>query len=121
MCHNSDEVAVGNWGKYTSATSGTAMNTTPAAPFLPFMAGLRLLDFDQLINKPIHHDASWPAMPTKLPSDIPKFESLARKDPTNHVRSFHMWCSSNSITDDFFHLRLFQHTLIGEPSKWYVD
>ena len=60
-------------------------------------------------------------MPTKLPSDIPKFEGIAGENPTNHVRSFHMWCSSNSITDDSVHLRLFQRMLIGEASKWYVD
>ena len=60
-------------------------------------------------------------MPTKLPLDIPKFEGLVGEDPTNHVRSFHMWCSSNSITDDSVRLRLFQHTLTREASKWYVD
>ena len=32
-----------------------------------------------------------------------------------------MWCSSNSITDDSICLRLFQRTLTGEASKWYVD
>ena len=104
-----------------TATSGTAIGTTSAAPLLPFMAGLRLPDFDQLINKPIHHDASWPAMPTKLHSNIPKFEGLAGEDPSNHVQSFHMWCSSNSIIDDSNHLRLLQRMLTGEASKWYVD
>ena len=74
-----------------------------------------------MINDPIHYDASWLAMPTKLPSEIPKFEGLVGEDPSNHVRSFHMWCSSTSITDDFVRLRLFQRTLIGATSKWYVD
>ena len=60
-------------------------------------------------------------MPTKLPSKIPKFEGLAGEDPTNHVRYFHMWCSSNSIIDDSVRLQLFQRTLTGEASKWYVD
>ena len=32
-----------------------------------------------------------------------------------------MWCSSNSITDDSIRLRLFQRTLTGEASKWYVE
>ena len=90
------------------------------SPLLPYMAGLSLPDFNQLINDPIHHDTSWPAMPNKLPYEIPKFEGFAGEDPTNHVRSFHMWCSSNSITDDTIHLRLFQHTT-GKASKWYVD
>lgn len=60
-------------------------------------------------------------MPTKLPSDIPKFEGNVGDHPTNHVRSFHMWCSSNSLTDDYIRLQLFQHTLIGDTAKWYVD
>ena len=104
-----------------TTTSGTATGTTLAAPVLPFLAGLSLPDLDRLINDPIHHDASWPAMPTKLPSEIPKFEGHAGEDPSNHVRSFHMWCSSTSITDDSVRLRLFQRTLTGAASKWYVD
>ena len=104
-----------------TTTRGTTTGTTSASPMLPFLAGLSLPDLDRLTNDPIHHDASWLAMLKKLPSDIPKFERLAGEDPSNHVRSFHMWCSSNSITDDSFCLRLFQHVLTGEASKWYVD
>ena len=100
-----------------NTTSGTVTGTIPAAPLLPYMAGLSLLDFNLLINDPIFHDVGWTIMPTKLPSDIPKFEGLAREDPTNHVQSFHMWCSSNSITDDSVRLRLFQRTLTDEASK----
>lgn len=104
-----------------NTTSGTATGTTPAAPLLPYMAGLSLPDFNELINDPIHHDASWPAMPTQLCSDIPKFEGIGGEDPTNHVRSFHMWFSSNSIIDDSVCIRLSQCMLIGEAYKWYVD
>ena len=104
-----------------NVTSGIATGTTSAVPLLPYMAGLSLPDFNQLINDPIHHDVGWPAMPTKLPSDIPKFEGLAGEYPSKHVRSFHMWCSSNSITDDSIRLQLFQRTLTGVTSKWYVD
>lgn len=60
-------------------------------------------------------------MPTKLPLDIPKFEGNPGEDPTNHVRSFHMWCSSNSITEDSIYLHLFQCTLARVAAKWYVD
>ena len=60
-------------------------------------------------------------MPNKLPSDIPKFKGNTREDPTNHVFSFYMWCSSNSITDDSIFFRLFQRTFTGEAMKWYVD
>ena len=93
----------------------------PQRGFTWATVGVGLPDFSQLINDPIHHDPGWPTMPTKLPSDIPKFEGTAGEDPTNHVHSFHMWCSSNSITDDSVHLRLFRHTLTREDSKWCVD
>ena len=98
--------------------------TTTAAPShinlgsnLPFMA----LDLTQLTNDPIHHQTFWPPMPTKLPSDIPKFEGKAEECPQNHIMMFHLWCSSNSIVDDSIRLRLFQRTLTGAAAKWYIE
>lgn len=35
--------------------------------------------------------------------------------------TFHLCCSSNSITDDTIRLRLFQRTLTGPTTKWYID
>ena len=66
-------------------TSGTATGTPSTTPFLPFIEGLSLPDLNQLINDPICHDVSWPAMPTKLVFDIPKLEGLAGEDPSNHI------------------------------------
>jgi hypothetical protein len=60
-------------------------------------------------------------MPTKLPSDIPKFEGKLGEDHANHVMTFHLWFSSNNIMDDSICLRLFQRTLTGPSAKWYVD
>jgi hypothetical protein len=60
-------------------------------------------------------------MPTKLPSDIPKFEGKSGEDPANHVMTFHLWFSSNNIMDESIRLRLFQCTLTGPSTKWYVD
>ena len=60
-------------------------------------------------------------MPTKLPSDIPKFEGKVGECPQNHIMMFHLWCSSNSIVDDSIRLRLFQRTLIGVAAKWYIE
>ena len=60
-------------------------------------------------------------MPTKLPSDIPNFEGKARECPQNHIMTFHLWCSSNSIVDNSIMLRLFQCTLTGATTKWYVE
>ena len=59
-------------------------------------------------------------MPTKLPLDISKFKKKAGKCPQNHIMTFHLWCSSNSIVDDSIMLRLFQRTLTGVGSKWYI-
>ena len=88
---------------------------------LPFMAHLNLPDLDRLTNDPICHQDFWPPMPTKLPLDIPKFEGKARECPQNHIMTFHLWCSSNSIIDNSLRLRLFQRTLTGAAAKWYIE
>jgi hypothetical protein len=88
---------------------------------MPYLASLNIPDLTKLTNDPILHNPNWPAMPTKLPSDIPKFEGKAGDDPANHVMTFHLWCSSNSIMEDSVRLRLFQRTLTGPSAKWYVE
>ena len=102
--------------------------TTMAAPShiklgsnFHFMACLNLSDLSRLTNDPIRHQNFWPPMPTKLPSDIPKFEGKAGECPQNHIMMFHLLCSSNSIVDDSIRLRLFQCTLTGAASKWYIE
>ena len=59
-------------------------------------------------------------VPTKIPMDIPKFEGKSGEDPGEHITTFHIWCSLNSLNDDSFCLRLFQCTLIGPATKWYI-
>jgi hypothetical protein len=88
---------------------------------LPFLATLDLPDLSRLTNDPIHHSSGWPAIPAKLPSDIPKFDGKSGEDPNNHVMTFHLWCSSNSLMDDSIRLRLFQRTLTGSAAKWYIE
>ena len=73
------------------------------------------------MNDPMSHNQEWPAIPNKLPSDIPKFEGKAGEDPGEHVTTFHLWCSSNSLHDDSIRLRLFQRTLTGPSMKWYTE
>jgi hypothetical protein len=90
-------------------------------PKLPFLVTLHLPDLTRLLNDPICHDLRWPPMPTKLPSDIPKFEAKPNEDLGYHVTTFHLWCSSNSLKDDSVQLRLFQRTLIGSVAKWYIE
>lgn len=51
-----------------------AQTTATAGSTMPFMASLNLPDLGKLFNEPIAHDATWPAMPAKLPLDILKFE-----------------------------------------------
>jgi hypothetical protein len=88
---------------------------------LPFLATLDLPDLSRILNDPIRHSPQWPAIPAKLPSDIPKFDGKAGEDPNNHVMTFHLWCSSNSLMDDSIRLRLFQRTLTGSAAKWYIE
>jgi hypothetical protein len=88
---------------------------------LPFLATLDLPDLSRILNDPIRHSPQWPAIPAKLPSDIPKFDGKVGEDPNNHVMTFHLWCSSNSLMDDSIRLRLFQRTLTGSAAKWYIE
>jgi hypothetical protein len=88
---------------------------------LPFLATLDLPDLSRILNDPISHSPHWPVIPAKLPSDIPKFDGKSGEDPNNHVMTFHLWCSSNSLMDDSVRLRLFQRTLTGSAAKWYIE
>jgi hypothetical protein len=88
---------------------------------LPFIAILDLLDLSRNLNDPIHHSPQWPAIPAKLPSDIPKFDRKVGEDPNNHVMTFHLWFSSNLLMDDSIHLSLFQRTLTCSAAKWYIE
>jgi hypothetical protein len=72
------------------------------------------------MNDPMCHDLAWPPIPTKLHSDIPKFEGNNGEDPGDDVTTFHLWCSSNSLNDDSIRLKLFQCTLMGVTTEWYI-
>jgi hypothetical protein len=93
----------------------------PPNPPIPYLTSLNIHNLTKLMNDPILHDPTWPNMPTKLPFDIPKFEGKSGEYPANHVMTFHLWCSSNNTMDDSIHLSLFQRTLVGPSTKWYVD
>ena len=82
---------------------------------------LNLPDLLIFMNDPVSHDPTCPTVPTKLPSNIRKFERKDGEDPGEHVRTFHLWCSSNSLHNDSIHLRLFQCTLTGPAEKWYIE
>jgi hypothetical protein len=108
-------------GSGTQPSHTMAGTNPPLPPHMPYLASLNIPNMCKLINEPILHDPSWPNMAIKLPSDIPKFEGKSGEDPANHITTFHLWCSSNNIMDDPVCLRLFQCTLTGPSTKWYVD
>ena len=93
----------------------------PAQPRLPFLEMLNLPDLSRLTNDPVSYDPAWPTVPAKLPSDILKFEGKLGEDLSEHVTTFHLWCSSNSLHEDSIRLRLFQRTLTGPAMKWYIE
>jgi hypothetical protein len=66
---------------YNPRPSFQAAHQSMTQPRLPFLETLHFPDLSKLMNDPIHHDPSWPAVPTKLPSDIPKFEGKSGEDP----------------------------------------
>jgi hypothetical protein len=104
-----------------SQTPGPFFPGYQQQPKLPFLVNFHLLYLTRLLNDPIFHDPCWPPMPMKFPFDIPKFEAKPKEYPGDHVTTFHIWCSSNSMKDDSAHFRLFQHTLIGSAMKWYIE
>jgi hypothetical protein len=85
------------------------------------MSTLNMLYLSRLMNEPVHHDPTWPPVPTKIPSDIPKFKDKTSEDPSDHVTNFHLWFSSNSLNDDYIRLILFHRTLMGVTAKWYIE
>ena len=56
-----------------------------------------------------------------MPSDIPKFDGKPDEDPKNHVMTFPLWFSSNSLMDGLIRLRIFQRNLTGISAKWYIE
>jgi hypothetical protein len=106
-----------SWQPGASQNPGPFFHDHNQQPKLPFLATLHFLDLTRLLNDPIYHDLRWPPMPTKLPSNIPKFKTKSNEDPGDHVTTFHLWCSSNSLKDDSVQLHLFQRTLIGSVVK----
>jgi hypothetical protein len=92
-----------------------------AATLTPFLAMLNLSDLSKLMNDPMHHNPPWPPVPAKLPLYISKLKGKTGEDLGDHVTTFHLWCSSNSLNEYSIHLRLVQHILIGVTAKWYIE
>ena len=88
---------------------------------LPFLAILELSDLSKLTNDPILHHPTWPLIPVKIPTDIPKFEGKTGDDPSSHITTYHLWCVSNPMLNDSVKLHLFPHTLTGNAAKWFIE
>jgi hypothetical protein len=88
---------------------------------LHFLATLNLPDLYRILNDPILHSPHWPVIPAKLPSEIPTFDGQAGEYPNNHVMTFHLRCSSNSLLDDSIRMQIFQRNLTGSVAKWYIE
>ena len=123
----SQSVAGGNLA-FTFGNQGESISTSqdhtfqaPVRPKIPFLANLNFPYLSKLMNDPVRHDSSWPPLPTKLPSDIPKFEGKVGEDPGDHITTFHLCCSSNSLNDDTVWLILFQITLTSAIEMWYIE
>ena len=59
----------------------------------------------------------WLVVPNMLPLEIPKFNEKPGEDPSTHVITYHLWCSSKSLNDDSVRLLLFQHTLTSPTAQ----
>lgn len=87
----------------------------------PLIATLEFPDLSRLTNDLIYHSPRWPTIPAKLLSDIPEFNGNPEEDLSTHVMTYHLWCSSISLNDEYICLQLFQRTLTSTKTKWYVE
>ena len=110
----------GNLGARLSSSQNPQYQAL-AGPILPFLEILNLIDLSKLMKDHVHHNLTWPLVPIKLPSDIPKFEGKTGEDMGNHVTTFHLLFSSISLNDDSIQLRLYQYTLTRFVVKWYIE
>ena len=55
----------------------------------------------------ISYSPWWSVIPQKLPLEIPKFNENPGEVSLTHVITYHFWCSSNSLNDDYVRLRIF--------------
>jgi hypothetical protein len=110
-----------SWQPGASQNPGPSFHVNTLQPKLPFLETLHLPEFLRLLNIMIYHDLHWPPMPTKFPLDITKFKGKPGEYMGDHVTTFHLWCSSNALKDNYVQLCLFQCTLIGGVVKWYIE
>jgi hypothetical protein len=77
--------------------------------------------FSKLINEPMCRNPSWPPIPKNIPSDIPKYEGKTGEDLGDYITTFHLWCLSNCLNDDSICFKIFECTLMGVTTKWYIE
>ena len=62
----------------------------PAQPRLPFLATWNLPNLSRLMNDHVSHNPTWLVVPSKIPSDIPKFKCKVGEDLGEHITAFHL-------------------------------
>jgi hypothetical protein len=93
-----------SWQLGANQTPGPLFPGYHQQPKLPFLETLHFPNLTRLLNDSICHDPRWPPMLTKFPSNIPKFEAKPSTYPGDHVTTFHLWCSSNSLKENSLQL-----------------
>jgi hypothetical protein len=63
-----------SWQPGSSQNPDSSFPLNSLQPRLPFLENIHFPYLSRLLNDLICHDPRWPPMPTKFPSDIPKFE-----------------------------------------------
>lgn len=107
--------------QYETHPSGLSVPSQDPNCQFTFIATLDFLDLSRLTNDPLLYLPFWTTILTNLPIDIPKFEGKSGKDPSNHVMTYHIQCTSNLLINDSIRLRLFQWILTSLKTKWYVE
>ena len=107
--------------KLSIGPPGNSIYHFSARPMRVRWNSLKRTELSRLMNDPVSNTLAWLTVPNKLPSDIPKFEGKVGEDPGEHVTTFHLWCCSNSLHDDYICFRVFQRTLISPAVKWYIE
>ena len=112
----------GRFGRNVNPNPFTQSTQNPFSPTkLLFLATLEFPNLAKSTNDPIQHHFAWPSIPTKIPTEIPKFDGKTGDDPTNHMTTYHLCCVSNSFLDDSLKMQLFPHTLTRNAAKWFIE
>jgi hypothetical protein len=96
----------------TSQPSHTMVAPTPNFPYL---ASLNIPYLTKLMNDPIYMIPLGLTCPPNYLQTSQSLKGNQGEDPTNHIMSFHLWCSSNNIMEDSIRLMI-----VPENTHWSI-